>query len=83
MAYPRTRSLNMDLRAGMVDGKYKHMRPNRGGFCEDTTDGNQADLSDIWFGKHEAATVELPDGRPCPMPYHVANPPARACEEGI
>lgn len=83
MAYPRTRSMSMDLHAGMVDGKYKHIRPNRGGFCEDTTDRNQDDLSGIWYGKHEPAQVELPDGRPMAMPYYVPNPPARACDEGI
>jgi hypothetical protein len=83
MAYPQTRSMNTDLHAGMVDGKYKHMRPNRGGFPEGTTDSNQSDLSDIWYGKHEPSEVELPDGRSMAMPYHVANAPARACEEGV
>lgn len=83
MAYPQTRSMSTDLHAGMTDGKYKKIGPNRGGFREDTTYRNRMDMSDIWYGIHEASEVELPDGRPMAMPYHVENPLARACDEGI
>jgi hypothetical protein len=83
MAYPQTRSMNTDLHAGMTDGKYKKIEPNRGGFCEETSHDDRNDMSDIWYGFHEADTVELPDGRRMAMPYHSPNAPSRACEEGI
>lgn len=79
MAYPPTRSMNTDLHAGMTDGKYKKVGQNRGGFREDTTYADRRDLSDVWYGIHEAATVELPDGRVMAMPYHVDTRPVESC----
>jgi hypothetical protein len=83
MAYPQTRSMSTDLHAGMTDGKYKKILQNRGGFPEGATYQDREDLSDIWYGIHEADTVELPDGRVMAMPYHTPNAPARACDEGV
>lgn len=83
MAYPPTRSMNTDLHVGMIDGKYKRIRPNTGGFIEPTTYANRDELCDIWYGVHEAAEVDLPDGRHMAMPYYCRNTPARACDEGI
>lgn len=64
MAYPQpVRSLNGDLHEGMTDGKYKKIRSNRGGVCEDETYRDRSDLNDIWYGIHECPDKVLPDGR--------------------
>lgn len=63
MAYPALRSMNKDLEDGMSDGKYKKIAPNRGGDTEaELTYQMREDLNDVYYGIHEAADKQLPDG---------------------
>lgn len=74
MAYPTpTRSLNGDLFEGMTDGKYKKLRMNRGGTCEELTYQERRPLNDIWYGIHEIAEKVLPDGRIVRTPNYEVN----------
>lgn len=54
--------MNADLAVGMGDGKFKRVAPNRGGVVEDTTAQDRLQMSDQWYGIHEAAIQHLPDG---------------------
>jgi hypothetical protein len=60
MAYPRLRSMNADLHTGLVDGSYKQIAPDRGGFVEKATYDSRAQLHDMYFGIHEAPTKVVP-----------------------
>ena len=62
MAQPAPRSLNKDLEEGMSDSKYKKVAPNRGGIVEkDLAYAELRDLSDTYYGVHEAPVKRLPD----------------------
>jgi hypothetical protein len=57
------RSLNADLMEGMSDGKYQKVIENRGGVVEkELAYGTLEDLSDTYYGIHEAQIKRLPDG---------------------
>lgn len=63
MAYPAPRSLNRDLMEGMSDGKYQKVNQNVGGVVEkELAYGELEDLSDTYYGIHEAPVKRLPDG---------------------
>jgi hypothetical protein len=63
MAYPQPRSLNRDLEEGMADGKYQKVIQHRGGIVEkELAYGELYDLSDTYYGIHEAPIKRLPDG---------------------
>lgn len=63
MAYPAPRSLNRDLMEGMSDGKYQKVNQNVGGIVEkELAYGELEDLSDTYYGIHEAPVKRLPDG---------------------
>lgn len=63
MAYPQPRSLNKDLMEGMSDGKYQKVCENLGGVVEkELLYGGLEDLSDTYYGIHEAPVKRLPDG---------------------
>jgi|HubBroStandDraft_1064217.scaffolds.fasta_scaffold693501_2 hypothetical protein len=63
MAYPQPRSLNKDLMEGMSDGKYQKVNQNVGGIVEkELAYGELEDLSDTYYGIHEAPVKRLPDG---------------------
>lgn len=83
MAYPRLRSMNMELANGATDGKYKKIRPNVS--CVDPglegtpshTVDNRMDADDVWHGFHEAATMHVPGlEKRLPTPYFIPNRPA-------
>lgn len=76
MVYPRSRSMNGDLNEGLTDGKYKKVVHDRGGVVEHTTIASRDDLKDVWYGIHEAAVKERPDGRNCGTPNYVYTRPA-------
>lgn len=76
MAYPRTRSVNRELEAGATDGKYRKVIADRGGDVERSFVGNRTDLTNAFYGIHEAASMEMPGcNRTCSNPYAVATPP--------
>lgn len=77
MAENSSRSMNADLAAGMADGKYKRVRPNTGGVVEPTTAADRTNLSDTWFGVHEAREKVLGDGTTHVTPDYVATEPFR------
>jgi hypothetical protein len=57
------RSMNRDLMEGMSDGKYQKVIQNRGGVVEKNLGyGTLEDLSDTYYGVHEAPIKHLPDG---------------------
>lgn len=64
MAYPQLRSCNDCLKDGILDGGWKHYRPNTGGIVEDTTAQIRRDMSGVWHGFRESHIKILPDGRP-------------------
>lgn len=62
MAKNTSRSMNDDLRTGMIEGKYKQVVKDRS-TAEPTTYDSREDLFDIWYGIHETPVKQLPDGR--------------------
>jgi hypothetical protein len=72
-----SRSMNADLALGMAEGKYKRVNSNRGGVVEPTTARNRTNLSDTWWGVHEAAEKVLPDGTVHSTPDYVPTAPWR------
>lgn len=83
MAYAPSRSPNVELQRGMVDGTYKEVVRDRGGFVEATTTDARSELNDIWFGIHETRVKRLPDGRTFNDPYCVDSKPAQICNCGM
>lgn len=77
MSYAPSRSCNNELAQGMTDGKYKQVARDRGGVIEPCTLRSRRDLDDTWYGIHEAAVKELPDGLSCSTPTYAPTPPAR------
>jgi hypothetical protein len=77
VSYPKSRSCNGALHAGMVDGSYKQVAPNRGGFVEGTTYEVRKLFSDIWYGFHEVNPKALPDGRFVDTAYFEPNKEAQ------
>lgn len=63
MATPAPRSANAALQTGMVEGTYKRIDRDRGGLVENATWSARRDLAPAFYGLHEAATKETPDGR--------------------
>ena len=62
MAYPKPRSMNHDLEEGMSDGKYQKVVQHRGGIVEkELAYATLMDLSDTYYGVHEAKVKRLPD----------------------
>lgn len=58
-----SRSMNRDLMEGMSDGKYQKVVQHRGGVVEkELAYGEVEDLSDTYYGIHEAPVKRLPDG---------------------
>jgi hypothetical protein len=74
MAYAAPRSANSDLNAGSTDGKYRKINADRGGIVEDTTSNARRDLTDGWYGLHEAPVMVTPDNRHVSNPYAVTMP---------
>lgn len=62
MAYAPRRDPVAELLMGTIDGTYKEVDQGRGGQVEDTTARTRADLSDVWYGIHEAAEKVTPFG---------------------
>lgn len=56
------RRQNAELAEGMSDGKYKKVITDRGGVVEDSAFQDRRDLSDAFYGIHEASSKVLPDG---------------------
>lgn len=79
MAYPRARSCNNELSQGSIDGTYKQVARDRGGVIEPCTLRTRRDLDDTWYGVHEAAVKELPDGLSASTPTYAPTPPAHIC----
>jgi hypothetical protein len=78
MAYPGTRSVNRELEAGATDGKYRKVIADRGGVVERDFVANRADLTNAFYGIHEAPTMEVPGcSRACSNPYAVSTPVPR------
>lgn len=71
-----SRQYNMrgELAAGATDGTYKKVTRNRGGEVESTTYDQRRDLSDTWFGIHEAPVKQLGDGTSDVTPDFVPTP---------
>ncbi len=63
MAYASPRSANAELCEGSTDGKYRKIVMDRGGVVEDTTYRARCDLTDGWYGLHEAAVKVTPDNK--------------------
>lgn len=76
MAYPQSRSAIDELNQGMIDGTYKLVSRDRGGVIDPATYESRKDLSDVFYGLHEAAIKELPDALPAHTPTTVSTPPA-------
>lgn len=74
MAYPTSRSCNVELEQGMIDGKYKQVVKDRGGLVEQGTWYQRDDLSCLYYGIHEAPVMDLPDGGKFVSPCHTATP---------
>lgn len=76
MAYAPRRSANSELDAGATDGKYRKVIADRGGVVESCFMQDRADLTDGWYGIHEAPSMTRPDGQRCTNPYSVPTRPA-------
>ena len=76
MAYASPRSANAELCEGSTDGKYRKIVMDRGGVVEDTTYRARCDLTDGWYGIHEAPSKMTPDGMRVRTPYCVSTPGA-------
>jgi hypothetical protein len=61
MAYPTARSCNSELETGMLDGTYKQVVKDRGGFVEPHTWNARKDAGVRIYGMVEKAEKELPD----------------------
>lgn len=77
MAYAPSRSPNVELQRGMIDGTYKQVVKDRGGFAEPATYDARRELTDIYYGIHEAKVKRLPDNRVFNDPYCVDTPEAQ------
>lgn len=60
MAYAPPRSMNAELRTGAVEGRYKQVVKDRGGFPERATYDERDDLHDMWYGIHEVEQKQAP-----------------------
>jgi hypothetical protein len=76
MTHANPRSMNGELNQGSVEGTYKTVIRNRGGVVEPLTQESRKQLSDVWYGIHEAPLKRRPDGPIVSTPYFVATPPA-------
>lgn len=76
MAVNDSRSMNAELAEGMSDGKYKKVRPNVSG-GEPATAADRTNLSDVYYGVHEASEKVLPDGTTHATPAYVPTAPFR------
>lgn len=65
MATARPRSVNRELDAGSTDGKYRKVVADRGGDVEMTFVRDRLDLTDGWYGIHQAESFVRPDGKVC------------------
>lgn len=74
MASARTRSANLELKQGMVDGSYKQVIKDRGGDVEQATWYQRDELSCTYYGIHEAPVMDTPDADKFVSPYHTATP---------
>lgn len=74
MAYAAPRSANRELDEGMTDGKYRKAIMDRGGVVENCTYESRRDLTDGWYGIHEAQIKRTPDGIDVRTPYCVRTP---------
>jgi hypothetical protein len=70
MSYPAFRSMNGELDQGATEGTYKTVIRNRGGVVEGLTQESRQQLSDVWFGIHEAPLKRRPDGPLVHTPYY-------------
>jgi hypothetical protein len=76
MALPPSRDMYAELAEGMTDGDYKKVTRNRGGAVEVGTYKSRRHLFDTYYGVHEVAVKDLPDGTSRPTPdYVVTQPP--------
>lgn len=76
MSYATPRSANSELDEGMTDGKYRKVVMDRGGEVENLTYESRADLTDGWYGIHEAQEKMTPDGIRCRTVNTVRTPMA-------
>ena len=77
MAYAQPhRSANAELEEGMTDGKYRKVVMDRGGIVEDSTWHSRCDLTDGWYGLHEAQEKMTPDNMRVRTPNCVSTPEA-------
>lgn len=75
MAYPSTRSVNRELEAGATDGRYRKVIADRGGEVEHTFMEGRLDLTNAFYGIHEAPSMQVPGcNRTCINPYAVSTP---------
>lgn len=76
MAYPQPRSVNSELERGMVDGTYKQVNPNRGGYIvEGLTRMARSQMSIRLYGMVEAPVQALPDGSDILATAYTVNTP--------
>ena len=79
MAYPASRSCVNELNQGMTDGTYKQVNRDRGGVIEPTTLAARDELNDVYYGIHEIAVKDTPDGLKAATPTFAATRPAHLC----
>lgn len=71
-----SRSLNANLAEGGTDSTYKKVVTDRGGVTSTETYDARRDLSDAFYGIHEARVKNLGDGTVHVTPDFVATPAA-------
>ena len=76
MAYAKPRARQANCREGMTDGKYRKVIMDRGGVVEAATHASRADLTDGWYGIHEAQSKMTPDNMRVRTPYCIGTPQA-------
>jgi hypothetical protein len=67
--------MNSELAQGSIDGTYKQVSRDRGGFIEPSTYDARRDLFDLYFGFHEAPVKRLPDNTHRSTPTYQPTPP--------
>jgi hypothetical protein len=76
MGYAPMRSMTAEMETGAIEGRYKQVVKDRGGFVETGTYENRRDLHDIYYGVHECDEKELPTGGRARTQAYRATPPA-------
>lgn len=76
MAYAKPRSANAEMELGMVEGGHKMAVKDRGGVVEPLTYEARRNLTDGWYGIHEAPMKMTPDGFRVRVPCTTDTPQA-------